>query len=73
METEENGSELMPEESGFDVGMVGYLGVVTSLIEGRRVEEKEVLEMLTRVMRQHSMARQKRMDYVVLKLNKPPP
>ena len=59
--------------SGFDAGMVSYLRMVTSLIEGRSVSRDEVQKMLTRVMRQHSMARRRRMDYLVWFLNKNPP
>jgi len=44
--------------------------VVASLIEGRRVSEAEILQMLARAMRQHSMARRRRMDYLVAQLHK---
>jgi hypothetical protein len=46
---------------------------VTSLIEGRGMSRDEVLEMLRRVMRQHSLVRERRIDYVVrfLKENSP--
>jgi hypothetical protein len=44
--------------------------VVASLIEGRRVSEAEIFQMLVRAMRQHSMARRRRMDYVVAQLQK---
>jgi hypothetical protein len=54
----------------FHAGMVGYVAMVASLIEGRRVSEEEILQMLVRVMRQHSMARRRRMDYVVAQLHK---
>jgi len=54
----------------FHAGMVGYVAMVASLIEGRRVSEEEILRMLVRVMRQHSMARRRRMDYVVAQLHK---
>jgi hypothetical protein len=47
---------------------VGYVAMVASLIEGRRGQE-EILQMLLRAMRQHSMARRRRMDYVVAQLN----
>lgn len=52
---------------------VGYLRMVIGLIEGRPVREGEVVEMLIRVLRQHSMARRSRIDYVVdyLKKNAP--
>jgi hypothetical protein len=49
---------------------VGYVAMVVSLIDGRRVSEAEILQMLMRAMRQHSMARRRRMDYVVAQLNK---
>ena len=50
--------------------MVGYVAMVASLIEGRPVSEAEILQMLVRALRQHSMARRRRMDYVVAQLNK---
>ena len=34
--------------------MVEYVRMVVSLIEGRRVSRREVLEMLERVLRQHT-------------------
>ena len=57
-----------------EVGVVEYVRVVTSLIEGRRVSQSEILEMLRRAMRQRSFARERRIDYVVrsLKEEKPP-
>ena len=61
------------EVSGFDAGMVSYLQMVTSLIEGRKVIRDEILEMLARGVRQHSIGRRKRMDYVVWYLNEHPP
>jgi hypothetical protein len=54
----------------FHAGMVGYIAMVASLIEGRRVREAEILQRLVRAMRQHSMARRRRMDYVVAQLQK---
>jgi hypothetical protein len=54
----------------FHAGMVGYVAMVASLIEGRRVSETEMLQRLVRAMRQHSMARRRRMDYVVAQLQK---
>lgn len=49
----------------FDSGIVRYVQMVTSLIEGRRVSEAEILRMLVRTVRQHSMARRRRRDYVL--------
>jgi hypothetical protein len=51
-------------------GMVGYVAMVASLIEGREVSAAEILQMLVRAMRQHSMARRRRKDYVVAQLQK---
>jgi hypothetical protein len=45
--------------------MVSYLRMVTSLVEGRRVSVVEILEMLARAVRQHSMVRGRRIDYVL--------
>ncbi len=50
--------------------MVSYVAMVASLIEGRRVSQAEMLRRLARTMRQHSMARRRRMDYVVAQLQK---
>jgi hypothetical protein len=57
----------------FDGGVVDYLLVVTSLIEGRPVSREEVLEMLRRAVRQHSFARERRIDYLVRRLKEEPP
>jgi len=50
-----------------------YVRMVTSLIEGRPVSLAEVLEMLTRILRQHRMARTRRIDQIVARLNEHPP
>jgi hypothetical protein len=54
----------------FHAGIVGYVAMVASLIEGRPVREEEIVQMLVRAMRQHSMARRRRMDYLVAQLQK---
>lgn len=59
--------------SDFNEGMVSYLRMVTSLIEGRRISRDEIVEMLARVLRQHSIAYRRRADYFVWYLNKYPP
>ena len=59
----------IPEAPEFPAGMVGYVAMVASLIEGRPVSEEEIVRMLLRAMRQHSMARRRRMDYVVAQLH----
>jgi hypothetical protein len=45
--------------------LIHYLRIVTSWIEGRRVSEPEILQLLERAMRQHSLARRRRIDYVL--------
>jgi hypothetical protein len=60
----------VPEALEFPASIGGYVALVASLIEGRRVSEAEMLQRLARAMRQHSMAFRRRMDYVVAQLNK---
>ncbi|MFO1498486.1 MAG: hypothetical protein U1G07_08860 [Verrucomicrobiota bacterium] len=50
-----------------------YIRIVTSLIDGRQVSLAEVLEMLTRVLRQHRMVRTRRIDQIIAWLNERPP
>jgi len=38
---------------------------VVSLIEGRRVSQEEIVEMLVRAVRQHSMYRRRKIEYVL--------
>jgi hypothetical protein len=63
----------VPEAPEFPAGMVGYVAMVASLIEGRPVSVEEMVQRLVRAMRQHSMARRRRMDYVVAQLQKNSP
>jgi hypothetical protein len=64
------------DPSEFDPGIVSYIRVVISVLEGRPVQREEILEMLARAKRQHSFAREKRLDYVLRRLReeseKPP-
>ncbi|HOY78721.1 MAG TPA: hypothetical protein PLN33_12985 [Hyphomonadaceae bacterium] len=63
-----------PPQPAFDRGMVAYLAIAVSLIEGRKVGVREVVEMLGRVvLRQQGMERLRRVDYVVAQLNANPP
>jgi len=61
------------EDIRWHAGIVDYVRMVTSLIEGRRVSRQEILEMLIRALRQHSIVRRRRVDYVLayLKENAP--
>jgi hypothetical protein len=56
----------------FPSGIVSYIRVVISLLEGRTVHREEILEMLARTRRQHSFAREKRIDYVLRRLSEEP-
>ena len=49
----------------FDADTVRYVGMVVSLIEGRRVSQEEIVEMLVRAVRQHSMYRRRKIEYVL--------
>jgi hypothetical protein len=53
--------------------IIKHVRMVVSLIEGRRVSLDEVVGMVKRISRQHSLTRWRRMDYVVSQLNKGPP
>lgn len=61
------------ESLGLSGETVSYLQMVVSLVEGRRVSRDEILEMMARVLRQHSIAHRSRRDYFVWYLNKHPP
>jgi hypothetical protein len=74
--TEREPEELSRPETGtgdWNVRMVEHVRVVAGLIEGRRVGLDEILEMLSRALRQHSLGRVRRIDYIVGQLNKAPP
>jgi hypothetical protein len=53
--------------------MLEHVQMVCSLIEGRRVSRREILEMLERVLRQHSMCRRTKVEQTVAWLNEHPP
>jgi hypothetical protein len=65
--------KVQPDEIKLAPEVIRYVGVVTSLIEGRRLSRNEVIELLRRALRQHSFARKRRIDYVVSVLNENPP
>lgn len=70
---EEAPPEEETDETVFNKCMVSYVRMVTSLIEGRRVSRVEILQMLARSLRQHSLSRRTRRDYHVQYLNEKPP
>jgi len=53
--------------------IVEHVQVVVSLIEGRCVSLKEVLAMLERKMRQHSLGKRRKIEYMMRQLNENPP
>jgi len=53
--------------------LLPYVGMVLGVIVGRRVGREELLERLGRALRQHSLGRERRIDYVVRVLNQRPP
>ena len=53
--------------------LVGYVQRVVSAIEGRRVSRAEILAMLAKEKRQHSMVRERRVDQIIRALNERPP
>lgn len=61
-----------PEQPELAPAIVAYVQVVISLLEGRPVHRMEILEMLARTRRQHSFAREKRIDYVLRRLREEP-
>jgi hypothetical protein len=71
-ETEAGEGEAAAGEA-FDAGMVDHIRVMTSLIEEREVSREEVLEMLDRVVRQHSIDGPRRLEDVLRFLRENPP
>lgn len=53
--------------------MLGYLRMVTGLLEGRPVSLAEVVEMLLRALRQHRIGRSRRIDQTLAWLHGKPP
>ena len=72
-ESEPETKEEAMEEYSSDESIIEHVRMVTSLIEGREVSLDEIKEMLKKKQRQHSLTRQRRIDYIVQQLNKDPP
>lgn len=53
--------------------MLEYVRMVVSLIEARPVSRTEILRMLQRVLRQHTMVRRRKIDHAVFWLHEHPP
>ena len=62
-----------PRRARWNLRLVEYVRMVASLIEGRRISRRQVLRMLARKLRQHTMSRRRRIDQTVAWLNEEPP
>jgi hypothetical protein len=65
---EEIEKDLASNEIKLDAGIAIYLRMALSLIERRRLSMDEILKLMARILRQHSMARRRRIDYVLAHL-----
>jgi hypothetical protein len=65
--------EPSPDRPPFPESVIEHVQTVVSLIEGRPVSREAILELLARVLRQHSMVRRRRIDQTVDWLNANPP
>lgn len=65
--------EVAEPGSKIPAALVGYVQRVVSAIEGRPVSREEILEMLAKEMRQHSVVRQRRIDQIIRSLHERPP
>jgi hypothetical protein len=65
----------VPEKSSlrWNLLMLEYVRMVVSLIEARSVSQTEILQMLSRVLRQHTMVRRRKIDHAVFWLHEHPP
>ena len=62
-----------PGSAQWNEAMVAHVRMVSSLIEGRWVSRQEILELLARVLRQHTMCRRRKIDQTVAWLKAHPP
>ncbi|MBV8331044.1 MAG: hypothetical protein JOZ61_11345 [Verrucomicrobia bacterium] len=53
--------------------MLEYVRMLVSLIEARSVSRAEIVQMLQRVLRQHTLGRLRRIDHAVIWLQEHPP
>jgi hypothetical protein len=66
-ETYEIGQDKVSAET------INYLSEIASLIEGEKISISTMLIMLRKKVRQHSMGKMKKPDYIVNYLNNKPP
>jgi len=75
-----NGKRAKPKSEGnrpaagrWDPLMLEYVRMLVSLIEARSVSLTEIVQMLQRVLRQHSLGRRRKIDHAVNWLQEHPP
>ena len=73
MPTEAVKQEAQTKSREYPPEMLSYLERVITQIEGRRVEREELLEIIARKMRQHSMEAEEKNDHIVTRLKKNSP
>ena len=59
--------------AGWNRLMLEYVRLLVSLIEARSVSRTEIVRMLQRVLRQHSLGRRRKIDHAVIWLQEHPP
>jgi len=64
---------VLDESSVVNSPLLPYLRMVVSLIEGMRMSLQQLRDWLCQAWRQHSIARRRRLDYVLAFLNQHPP
>jgi hypothetical protein len=64
---------VLDESSVVNSPLLPYLRMLVSLIEGVRVSLQQLRGGLCQALRQHSIARRRRADYVLAFLNQHPP
>ena len=62
-----------PAAGRWDPLMLEYVRMLVSLIEARSVSLTEIVQMLQRVLRQHSLGRRRKIDHAVIWLQEHPP
>ena len=71
-EKSSTGAVCEAQEGPCSEEILAHVRMATSQIEGRKVSREEILRMLERAMRQHSIGRERRMDYLVRILKEHP-
>lgn len=65
--------EVIQDEGLWDYGSLGYIQMVISLMEGRLISLDEVLRMMVKIWRQHSIDRRRRFVYAFTYPSQRPP